>query len=65
MFGSSNNPNDKGGTGNGGKKILENPLPGREKDETVTKEQFAAMGYAERLKLKQENPELFKTLSKH
>lgn len=65
MFGSSNNPNDKGGTGNGSKKILENNLPGGDKDKTVTKEQFAAMGYAERLKLKQENPELFKTLSKH
>lgn len=57
MFGASNNQQ------NGNRKVLENPLPGGDKDKTVTKEQFRAMGYNERLKLKQENPELFKTLS--
>ena len=62
MFDSSN-VDGKGVTGN--KKILENNLPGGNKDKTVTKDQFAMMGYAERLKLKQENPELFKNLSKH
>ena len=30
---------------------------------TVTKEMYAKMGYAERLKLKTENPELYKQLS--
>lgn len=58
MFGASNNQQ------NGNRKVLENPLPGGDKDKTVTKEQFRAMGYNDRLKLKQENPELFKTLSK-
>lgn len=64
MFGSSN-PDDKGGTVNGGKKVFENNLPGGNKDKTVTKEQFAAMGYNERLKLKESNPELFKQLNTH
>ncbi len=45
------------------RKVLENNLPGGDKDKTVTKEQFLKMGYAERLKLKQENPELFKQLN--
>lgn len=65
MFGSSSDGGDGGKGGTGSKKVLENNLPGGDKDKTVTKEQFAAMGYNERLKLKQENPELFKTLSKH
>ena len=51
--------------GDGARKVLENPLPGGDHDQTVTKEQFAAMGYNDRLKLKQENPELFQKLSKH
>lgn len=51
--------------GDGARKVLENPLPGGDHNQTVTKEQFAAMGYNDRLKLKQENPELFKKLSKH
>lgn len=59
MFGASNNQQN-----NGNRKVLENNLPGGDKDKTVTKEQFRAMGYNDRLKLKQENPELFKTLSK-
>lgn len=60
MFGASNNQQN-----NGNRKVLENPLPGGDKDKTVTKEQFRAMGYADRLKLKQENPELFKQLNTH
>lgn len=59
MFGASNNPQ------NGNRKILENPLPDGDGDKTVTKEQFRGMGYADRLKLKQENPELFKQLNTH
>lgn len=56
MFGaSSSEPKNK--------KIIVNDLPGGDKDKTVTKEQFRAMGYNERLKLKQENPELFKQLN--
>lgn len=58
MFGASNNQQI-----NGNRKVLENPLPGGDGDKTVTKEQFKAMGYSERLKLKQENPELFKQLN--
>ena len=45
------------------RKVLENNLPSGDKDKTVTKEQFLKMGYAERLKLKQDNPELFKQLN--
>lgn len=45
------------------RKVLENNLPGGDKDKTITKEQFLKMGYAERLKLKQDNPELFKQLN--
>ena len=59
MFGTSNNQQNN----NNNRKVLENPLPGGDKDKVVTKEQFKAMGYNDRLKLKQENPELFKTLS--
>ena len=57
MFGASNNQQ------NSNRKILENPLPGGDGDKTVTREQFLKMGYEERLKLKQENPELFKQLN--
>lgn len=60
MFGSSNNPQN-----NGNRKVLENNLPGGDKDKTVTKEQFLKMGYNERMKLKKENPELFTQLNKH
>ena len=53
-----------GGNGAGGKKVLENNLPGGAGgQQTVTKEQFYKMGYSERLKLKNENPELFNQLS--
>lgn len=56
---SSSNPQ------NGNRRILENNLPDGDKDKTVTKEQFLKMGYNERMKLKQENPELFKQLNTH
>lgn len=59
MFGASNNQQQN----NNNRKVLENNLPGGDNNKTVTKEQFLAMGYAERLKLKQENPELFKQLN--
>lgn len=48
---------------NNNRRVLENNLPDGDKDKTVTKEQFLKMGYAERLKLKEENPELFKQLN--
>lgn len=50
---------------NGNRRVLENNLPNGDKNKTVTKEQFLKMGYAERLKLKQENPELFEQLNTH
>ena len=53
------------GQPNGSRKVLENNLPSGDKDKTVTKEQFLKMGYNERMKLKQENPELFKQLNVH
>lgn len=56
---SSSNPQ------NGNRRILENNLPDGDKDKIVTKEQFLKMGYNERMKLKQENPELFKQLNTH
>ena len=61
MFGASNGNQQQSGN----RKILENNLPGGDKDKTVTKEQFLKMGYNERMKLKQENPELFKQLNVH
>lgn len=59
MFGASNNQQQNN------RKVFENNLPGGDNNKTVTKEQFLAMGYAERLKIKQENPELFKQLNTH
>lgn len=47
------------------KKILENNLPNGNQDKTVTREQFLKMGFNERMKLKTENPELFKQLNVH
>ncbi len=58
MFQASGDPH-------GNRKILENNLPGGDKNKTVTKDQFLKMGYAQRLKLKQENAELFKQLNTH
>lgn len=63
MFGTSSSNQQQNNNGN--RKILENNLPGGDNNKTVTKEQFRAMGYADRLKLKQENPELFKQLNTH
>lgn len=60
MFSSSGD-----GQQNGNRRILENNLPGGDEDKTVTREQFLKMGYNERMKLKQENPELFKQLNVH
>lgn len=52
-------------SGSGGRKVLEGGrLPKGDGGEvTVTKEQFHKMGYNDRLKLKQDNPELFKQLA--
>ena len=61
MFEASNGNQQQSGS----RKILENNLPGGDKDKTVTKEQFLKMGYNERMKLKEENPELFKQLNVH
>lgn len=47
------------------RKILENNLPNGDNDKTVTKEQFLKMGFNERMKLKEENPDLFKQLNTH
>lgn len=63
MFGTSGSNQQQNNNGN--RKILENNLPDGDNNKTVTKEQFRAMGYADRLKLKQENPELFKQLNTH
>lgn len=60
MFGASGNQQQ-----NGNRRVLENNLPEGDRNKTVTKEQFLKMGYAERLKLKEENPELFKQLNTH
>lgn len=62
MFGTSGSNQQNN---NGNRKIFENNLPAGDNNKTVTKEQFLAMGYAERLKIKQENPELFKQLNTH
>lgn len=61
MFQASGDPQGN----NGNRKILENNLPGGDQNKTVTKDQFLKMGYAQRLKLKQENAELFKQLNTH
>lgn len=63
MFGTSGSNQQQNNNSN--RKVLENNLPGGDNNKTVTKEQFRAMGYADRLKLKQENPELFKQLNTH
>ena len=47
------------------RKILENNLPNGDNDKTVTKEQFLKMGFNERMKLKEEYPDLFKQLNTH
>lgn len=50
----------------GKKTIIENRLPGTDPTPlTVTREQFLNMGYNDRLKLKQENEQLYKQLAKN
>lgn len=49
----------------GNKKIIENKLPDNpDGGDTVTKDEFAKMGYQERLKLFTENPETYAELTK-
>lgn len=50
--------------GEDGKIIEPNHLPDGDNGKTVTLDQFRKMGFNDRLKLKQENPELFHKLSK-
>lgn len=53
-------------TGSGDKKYEENRLPDQNNgDGAVTKEAFAKMGYQDRLKLYNENPEAYAELSKN
>ena len=53
-------------TGEGKKTIIVNNLPGGDGgDTTITKEQFLKMGYNERLKLKQDNEQLYRQLAKN
>lgn len=54
-------------SGTNGRKVLgNNRLPGGDdRPVTVTKEDFAKMGYNDRLKLKQENEQLFRQLTAH
>ena len=44
------------------KKIIENKLPKADESQTVSKEEFNKMGYMERLKLHNENPEAYNAL---
>ena len=50
----------------GGHEIQPHKLPGRDEPQevTVTKEEFDKMGYASRVKLREENPEVYDQLSK-
>ena len=58
---------ESGGEGdNGGYKPLDNKgLPQNNDNKAVTKEQFLNMGYNDRLKLKQENEQLYRQLAKN
>jgi len=50
----------------GKKNIIENKLPNNDGDPgAITKEAFAKMGYQDRLKVYQENPEAYKELTKN
>lgn len=52
--------------GEGKKNIIENKLPSNDGDNNgITKEAFAKMGYQDRLKVYQENPEAYKELTKN
>lgn len=46
------------------RKVLTNDLPGGDQTKTVTKEEFGKMGYNDRLKIFNENPELYSELTK-
>ena len=52
--------------GDGSRKVIENKLEkpdSKDSGATVTKEQFEKMGYKSRVELKENNPELYKTLT--
>lgn len=52
-------------SGTDGKKVFDDDsLPGSDDDRTVTKEEFAKMGYKSRVELKESNPELYASLTK-
>lgn len=52
--------------GSGKKNIIENKLPGEDvKDNGITKESFAKMGYQDRLKLFNESPETYAEMTKN
>lgn len=53
------------GAGEGFTPLENQGLPKNNQSKTVTKEQFAQMGYADRLKLKQENEQLYRQLAKN
>lgn len=45
------------------KTIIENPLPGGSTPKVISKEEYAKMGYQDRVKLYNENPEAYKQLN--
>ncbi len=49
--------------GSGGKKVEENKLPNPEGNQTITKEAFAKMGYAQRLEVYKNSPETYNQLT--
>lgn len=49
----------------GFKRMDDGKIPGNDGNVTVTREQFLKMGYADRLKLKEENEQLYKQLVQH
>lgn len=52
-------------SGTDGKKVFDDDsLPGSDDDRTVSKEEFAKMGYKSRVELKENNPELYASLTK-
>lgn len=53
------------GAGDGYTPLENTGLPKGDGNKTVTKEQFMAMGYTDRLKLKQENEKLYRQLAKN
>ena len=52
-------------SGTDGKKVFDDDsLPGSDDDRTVSKEEFEKMGYKSRVELKENNPELYASLTK-